>query len=114
MTWTDFYLVCFLVGLILTAVSFVLGHAHIHLPHHGGGHVHFGHGHGGAHAHGHGHAHGDGDKGSGMSVFNFGTGAAFLAWFGGAGFLVTRYSSLWVWLGPWVAIPNGLARAGPA
>src|SRR5882762_5452813 len=105
MTWTDFYLVCFLVGLIFTAVSFVLGHAHIHLPHHGGGHVHFGHG------HGHGHAHGDGDKGSGMSVFNFGTGAAFLAWFGGAGFLVTRYSSLWVWLGLGIAILIGLSGA---
>ena len=69
--------------------------------------MHFGHG------HGHGHAHGDsGDsKSAGMSFFNFGTGAAFLAWFGGAGFLVTRYSSLWVWLGLGVAILSGLAGA---
>src|SRR5712692_219828 len=112
MSWADFYLVCFLVGLILSAVSFLFGHAHIHFPHHGGGgHVDFGHGHGHEHAHGHGHAHGDGDKGSGMSVFNFGTGAAFLAWFGGAGFLVTRYSSLWVWLGLGIAIASGLAGA---
>jgi len=108
MSWADFYLVCFLVGLILTAVSFLFGHAHIHFPHHlGGGHVDLGHGHGPAH--GHGHAHGD--KGSGMSVFNFGTGAAFLAWFGGAGFLVTRYSSLWVWLGLGIAIASGLTGA---
>jgi membrane protein implicated in regulation of membrane protease activity len=106
MTWTDFYLVCFLVGLILTAVSFLFGHAHIHFPHHGGGgQVHFGHG------HGHAHAHGNGDKGAGMSFFNFGTGAAFLAWFGGAGFLVMRYSSLWVWLGLGIAIVSGLAGA---
>ena len=37
MTWTDFYLVCFLVGFILSAVSFLFGSAHIHFPHHGGG-----------------------------------------------------------------------------
>ena len=46
-----------------------------------------------------------------MSFFNFGTGAAFLAWFGGAGFLVMRYSSLWVWLGLGIAIVSGLAGA---
>jgi len=103
MTWTDFYLVCFLLGLILSAASFLLGHAHVHFPHHDGGHVHFGDGHG--------HAHGNGEKGSGMSFFNFGTGAAFLAWFGGAGFLVTRYSSLWVWLGLGIAVLSGLAGA---
>ena len=107
MTWTDFYLVCFLVGLILSAVSFLLGNAHLHFPHHGGaGHVHLGQG----HVHGHGHGHGGGDQGS-LSVFNFGTVAAFLAWFGGAGFLVARYSSLWVWLGLGIAISSGLAGA---
>jgi len=100
MTWTDFYLVCFLVGLILSAVSFLFGNAHMHFPHHGGGHVHFGH------AHGHGHGHGNG-----ISFFNFGTGAAFLAWFGGAGFLVSKYSSLWVWFGLGVAMLSGLAGA---
>ena len=105
MTWTDFYLLCFLLGLILSAASFLLGHAHIHFPHHAGGHVHFGDG------HGHGHAHGNGDKGSGLSFFNFGTGAAFLAWFGGAGFLVTRYASVWAWLGLGIAILSGLAGA---
>ena len=56
MTWTDFYLVCFLVGFILSAVSFLFGSAHLHFPHHGGGgHVHLGHGH--AHATRIGHAH---------------------------------------------------------
>ena len=110
MTWTDFYLVCFLVGFILSAVSFLFGNAHLHFPHHGGGgHAHFGHGHAG-HAHGHAHGH-SGVKGADISFFNFGTGAAFLAWFGGAGFLVTRYSSLWVWFGLGLAIASGLAGA---
>ena len=99
MTWTDFYLVCFLVGLILSAVSFAFGNAHMHFPHHGGGaHAHFGHGHGGA-------------RGADLSFFNFGTGSAFLAWFGGAGFLLMRYSGVWVWLGLGIAIATGLAGA---
>ena len=109
MTWADFYLVCFLVGFILSAVSFLFGAAHLHFPHHGGGaHLHFGHGHGHVHAHGHGHA---GAKGTDFSFFNFGTGAAFLAWFGGAGFLLSRYSPVWVWLGLGLAILSGLAGA---
>ncbi len=100
MTWTDFYLVCFLVGFILSAVSFLFGGAHMHLPHHGGGmHIHLGHG------------HGDGGHGTNVSFFNFGTGSAFLAWFGGTGFLVTRYSSVWVWLGLGIAILSGLSGA---
>lgn len=107
MSWTDFYLVCFLVGFILSAVSFLFGSAHLHFPHHGGGaHLHLGHGH--AHVHGHGTG---GAKGSDLSFFNFGTGAAFLAWFGGVGFLLARYSSIWVWLGLALAILSGLAGA---
>src|SRR5947209_18581062 len=107
MSWTDFYLVCFLVGFILSAVSFLIGNLHLHFPHHGGGaHLHLGHGHG--HAHGHGTG---GAKGTDLSFFNFGTGAAFLAWFGGAGFLLSRYSSVWVWLGLGLAILSGLAGA---
>ena len=109
MTWTDFYLVCFLVGFLLSAVSFLFGSAHLHFPHHGGGgHVQLGHGH--AHAHAHAHAH-SGTKGTDLSFFNFGTATAFLAWFGGAGFLLTRYSSLWVWLGLVIAILSGLTGA---
>jgi len=105
MTWTDFYLVCFLVGFILSAVSFLFGSAHIHFPHHGGGAgLHFGSGHSHAGAH-------HGSHGTNMSFFNFGTGAAFLAWFGGAGFIVARYSAVWVWLGLGIAIVTGLAGA---
>jgi membrane protein implicated in regulation of membrane protease activity len=93
MIWADFYLVCFLIGLILSTLSFVFGHAHLHI----------GHGHGHVHAHG-------GAKG-GVSFFNFGTATAFLAWFGGAGFLMTRYSSVWVWLSLAAAVASGLAGA---
>jgi len=96
MTWIDFYMVCFLVGFILSAVSFLFGHGHMH-AHHGGAHAHFGHG----------HAHG----GQSFSFFNFGTAAAFLAWFGGTGFLLARYSSVWIWLGLGLAILSGLVGA---
>ena len=48
MTWTSLYLVCFLLGFSLSAISWLLGalHLHVHLPHalHGGT----------PHAHGHG------------------------------------------------------------
>jgi membrane protein implicated in regulation of membrane protease activity len=101
MTWSDFYLVCFLVGLILSAVSFLFGSAHLHFPHHGGGaHLHLGHGHG----------HG-GQRGTSLSFFNFATATAFLAWFGGVGFLLTRYSSIWIWWALTGAIVAGLAGA---
>jgi membrane protein implicated in regulation of membrane protease activity len=92
MSWPDFYLVCFLIGLILSALSFLFGHAHLHL------------------GHAHGHVHGPGAKG-GVSFFNFGTATAFLAWFGGAGFLLTRYSTVWVWLILAGAVVSGLAGA---
>jgi membrane protein implicated in regulation of membrane protease activity len=98
MTWIDFYMVCFLVGFILSAVSFLFGHGHMHVHHGGGAHAHFGHGHG----------HNGGQS---FSFFNFGTAAAFLAWFGGTGFLLARYSSVWIWLGLGLAILSGLAGA---
>jgi membrane protein implicated in regulation of membrane protease activity len=94
MTWVDFYLGCFLVGLILSVVSFLFGHAHVH--------------HGGAHGHVHVHGHGNGAE---TSYLNLGTGAAFLAWFGGAGFMVTRYASIWAWLALGIALLSGLAGA---
>ena len=46
-TWSDFYLACFAVGFLLSAVSFIAGGLrwHAHLPHlpHAGGHVGGGH-----------------------------------------------------------------------
>jgi membrane protein implicated in regulation of membrane protease activity len=94
MTWSDFYLFCFIVGFLLSLFSFLAGAVHIHLPfklhfpfhgaHHGAG----GHGHGGA-------ARGTGKGASGhVSWFNASTAMAFLAWFGGVGYLLTTYSHL--------------------
>ena len=85
MTWAMFYLVCFLIGVTLSVLSFLGGsfhlpHFHLHVPH-GGVHVA-----GGAHA--------AGGSSSQMPFVNFGTITAFLAWFGGTGYLLTRYSSL--------------------
>jgi membrane protein implicated in regulation of membrane protease activity len=86
MTWADFYLICFVVGMAFSLLSLLAGgsHWHLHLPHFHvhGPHVHVGHG-GAAHGAGH---------GTHMSPFNFVTATAFLAWFGGAGYLLTRYS----------------------
>jgi membrane protein implicated in regulation of membrane protease activity len=46
-----------------------------------------------------------------VSPFNFVTLTAFLAWFGGTGFLLTRYSSVWFALGLVLAIAAGLVGA---
>jgi len=101
MTWAMFYLVCFFVGVTLSVLSFLgggihLSHFHVHVPHL---HVHVPHG--GAHA----------GAGGEMPFLNFGTITAFLAWFGGAGYLLTRYSSLVVAGVLTLAIVAGLAGA---
>lgn len=105
MTWADFYLTCFAVGFLLSAVSFIAGGLrwHLHLPHfpHGGGHVAAGHAPGGAHA----------GQPAPVSPFNFITLTAFLAWFGGTGFLITRFSSVWFALGLLIAMAAGLFGA---
>ena len=75
MTWADFYLVCFVVGFFLSALMFLGGGLHLHIPH---SHFHAGHGHISGHAHG---AHGA--HGSQLSPFNLISLTAFLAWFGG-------------------------------
>ncbi len=105
MTWSDFYLICFVVGLLLSALSFVLGnlHLHIHLPFH----FHFGHFDFGApQAHGPAGAHG-----GGLPAINFGTITAFLAWFGGIGYLLTRHSNLYALTALGVAILGGFLGA---
>jgi len=102
MTWAMFYLVCFLIGVTLSVLSFLTGS--FHLPH---AHFHVHVPHGGAHAAG--GAHGAGSSGSEMPFLNFGTITAFLAWFGGTGYLLTRYSSLVVAGVLTLAIIAGLA-----
>jgi len=85
MTWSDFYLFCFLVGFSLSVVSFVSGTLHLHLPMKW--HLPF---HGGHHG-----GHISDLKGSTqLSWFNASTLLAFLAWFGGTGYLLTRHSRL--------------------
>jgi membrane protein implicated in regulation of membrane protease activity len=114
MTWADFYLTCFAVGFLLSAISFIAGGLrwHLHLPHflHGGGHVAAGHApvaHGSA---GDGTAPHTGHQAP-VSPFNLVTLTAFLAWFGGTGFLITRFSSLWFALGMVIALGAGLFGA---
>lgn len=90
MTITDVYLICFIVGLLLSLISFVFGtlHLHAHLPHLG----HAPHLPSVGHVGGHGP---HGARGSEMPLFNFGTVTAFLAWFGGVGYLLTRHTHLY-------------------
>ena len=99
--WEIFYLVCFMVGVTLSALSFLGGsfhlpHLHVHVPH-----VHVPHA-GGLHGHvatPHGTTQGGVHGGEAdMPVINFGTITAFLAWFGGTGFLLSRHSTLVVGL----------------
>ena len=99
MTWSDFYLFCFLVGFSLSVLSFLAGAIHIHLPFrlhlpfHGGHHA--GGLHAGGHAHGASSAEGASPHADGhFSWFNASTLLAFLAWFGGTGYILTKYSNL--------------------
>lgn len=106
MTWADIYLICFLVGFLLSTISFLLGTVHLHVPHL---HFHF-HGPEMPHAHGGGGAHGSG-SGSDVSYFNFGTVSGFLAWFGGTGYLLARYSALSFFLALGISFMSGLGGA---
>jgi len=103
MTWADFYLVCFAVGFLFSFLSFMLGGIHWHLPFdiHAGPHVHVG-------ANG---AHGAGAHGGDVSFFNPATLAAFLAWFGGTGYLLERFSTLTFVVGLSLAMIAGLVGA---
>jgi membrane protein implicated in regulation of membrane protease activity len=129
MTWADFYLICFAVGFCFSFFSFVFGGARtgrLHLPH---SHAHVG----GARLPPAGadaapasalsshaaaartasansaFAHAQGNS---VSPFNFVTLTAFLAWFGGAGYLLTRYSTLWVGFGLLASVAIGLVGGG--
>jgi hypothetical protein len=126
MTWANFYLICFAVGFAFSAISFLGGGSRwrFHVPHlpHGVGHVPLGGGHGlGGHAPVAGHAPAASGSGArvahigqshSVSPFNFVTLTAFLAWFGGTGYLLTRYSSLWFVMGLGIALISGLLGGG--
>ncbi len=127
MTWSDFYLLCFLVGFSLSVLSFLAGAVHnhlpfkMHLPFHGGGHAAGGHGHvfSGHASAGHGagsHASGagarGGSRGSGqIAWFNPTTAMAFLAWFGGVGYILTVHSHLMALVALGFATLAGLVAA---
>jgi hypothetical protein len=99
MTWSNFYLLCFLVGFGLSLLTLVAGSVHLHLPH-----LHFHHG---IHV-GHGQAAGGGQD---VSWFNIGTLAAFLAWFGGTGYLLEHYYGVWFATALGIATLSGMGGA---
>jgi len=104
MTWADFYLLCFILGFILSVLA-LFGTLHLDFAHfhfHLGG-AHHGHiGHAGAHAAG---------QAQEVAHINIGTVAAFLAWFGGTGYLLTRFSGFWGLIAFGAAVAAGLAGA---
>ena len=91
MTWSDFYLFCFIVGFALSVVSFFAGAVHLHLPVKLHLPFHLGH-HGAAHVGMRGLRGARG--GAHVSWFNASTAMVFLAWFGGIGYLLTRHAHL--------------------
>jgi membrane protein implicated in regulation of membrane protease activity len=100
MTWSEFYLISFLLGFGLSALAFLAGVGHLHLPHldfHHGLHVP--------------HAGGAGHGGAEMPWFNFGTLAAFLAWFGGTGYLLQNYYHVWFVAALAISIVSGIGGA---
>jgi hypothetical protein len=116
MTWSDFYLICFAVGFCFSFFSFVFGSSRfgkLHLPHlhgHGVPHGPIAHGpvgHAPATAQSHGSAHTA--RGVSVSPFNPPAIAAFLAWFGGTGYLLTRFSAFFVGIVLLLAVIAGLA-----
>jgi len=103
MSWADFYLVCFLIGFALSVVAVVAGtihipHLHVHVHHVHVPHVHLP---GGDVAHG----------AAEVPVISFPTIAAFLAWFGGTGYVLVRFSSLWLFFALGIAIASGILGA---
>jgi len=102
MTWADFYLICFLLGLALSLLSVLTGSAHLHLPHLPHVHVHVPHVHV-PHVHAPARA-----EAEGVPWLNFGTMTAFLAWFGGTGYLLERFYSVWFLVALAIAILSGL------
>jgi membrane protein implicated in regulation of membrane protease activity len=88
MTWSDLYLLCFLLGFSLSVVSFFAGATHLHLPFKM--HVPFHVMHHGPHVGVRAGLRG----GSHVSWFNASSILAFLAWFGGTGYILTNYSQV--------------------
>lgn len=98
---STFFLICFLLGAILAFVSLLTGTAHLPIP---SGHgLHVGHQIGIASSNASGH--------HATPVLNFGSLLAFLAWFGGIGFLLRTLSPLGLILVLLLSLVAGLAGA---
>jgi hypothetical protein len=128
--WSDFYLICFAIGFCFSFFSFVFGGSRfgrLHLPHfHGHSVAHLPAATAAAHAPGVGNhaatthaqapaaSHSDASRSahSSVSPFNPPSLAAFLAWFGGTGYLLTRFSSVWVGLGLLLSVISGTVGGG--
>ncbi len=91
MNWSDFYLICLIVGFVMSALALFAGNRHLHLPHlhlhHGGGH------------------------GTHLPWMNIGTIAAFLAWFGATGYLLQHVYGVWFVAALGVATVSGVGAA---
>jgi len=113
MTWSDFYLLCFIIGFSLSVLSFLAGAINIHIrlpfkvhmPSHGAPHGGATPSHGGiakstsSHSAGH------------VSWFNASTVMAFLAWFGGIGYILAAHSHLVGVIALAFAIAGGLGAS---
>jgi hypothetical protein len=126
--WSDFYLICFAIGFCFSFFSFVFGGSRfgrLHLPHfHGhsvppatgatlhapvaGGPVPAANGSIGSSA----QSAPAASRGSNVSPLNPPSLAAFLAWFGGTGYLLTRFSTVWVGLGLLLSVGSGVLGGG--
>ena len=105
MTWQEFYLICFIVGFVLSLLSVLTGssHMHVHLPHL---HLHL---HAVPHVHAPDAPHAGGVHGE--PWLNFATLTAFLTWFGGTGYLLERYYAVWFLIALGIAILSGMGGA---
>src|ERR1700691_4570462 len=105
MTCANFYLVCCVSGVALSLLSFVFGGLHLHVPMKW--HLaRAGHSHGGA------HGAKSSTAGKAMSWFTPPGIFAFLAWFGGTGYLLTQYYRGWFLPVLAIAVVAGAAGEG--
>jgi len=89
MNWSEFYFACFVFGFGLSVVALLGGSVRLHAPHlHHGAHL-----------------------GRGGSWFNMGTIAAFLAWFGGTGYLLEHYYGVWFVLALGISTVSGIGAS---
>jgi len=98
MNWPQIFLGCFVIGFVLSVLSFAFGviDAHVHFPWEGHASV-------GVHHVGHTH---------GVGPINFATVTAFLAWFGGTSYLLTSQFRWLMLPSVVVGIVLGLCGAG--